>query len=418
MNERKPRRPSDGIQRAPRTGDSSGRSRAGDGPRQPRQGGTTGGRKGGTTGGRKGGTTGGRKGGTTGARASGGRGRTGGSRVGDDRAQTGRGRRGEEDRRRRTPRADEDKTRRPRPQKRTVRRGDSSARGAGGRNKRTSRNSDDRNPTRSGIDYPSPKYRPKHAGAEVAGTQERPALRKVRRPTDRAPAPERDRRTRKPKPKPGSASPRRRRGGRTEAGDELSRLAGRGAKQAQADLARAAEAFTAGRERDAARILRPLRDLYPDAGAVRELLGLSQYRLGQYAAASKELEAFAEITGSVEQHPVLMDCARALGRDARVEELWEELAAASPSAALVSEGRIVLAGSRADQGHLDEAIATLDRRRGIPARVQEHHVRVWYALADLYERAGEIPKARELFLRVRRYDAAFADVAERLAALN
>jgi tetratricopeptide (TPR) repeat protein len=161
-----------------------------------------------------------------------------------------------------------------------------------------------------------------------------------------------------------------------------------------------------------------LRDLYPDASAVRELLGLSQYRLGQYAAASKELEAFADLTGSVEQHPVLMDCARALGRHARVEELWEELADASPSAALVSEGRIVLAGSRADQGRLHEAIATLDRRRGTPGRVQEHHVRVWYALADLYERAGEIPKARELFLRVRRHDAAFADVAERLAALN
>ena len=151
---------------------------------------------------------------------------------------------------------------------------------------------------------------------------------------------------------------------------------------------------------------------------MRELLGLSQYRLGQYAAASKELEAFADLTGSVEQHPVLMDCARALGRHARVEELWEELAAASPSAALVSEGRIVLAGSRADQGRLHEAIATLDRRRGTPGRVQEHHVRVWYALADLYERAGEIPKARELFLRVRRHDAGFADVAERLAALN
>jgi tetratricopeptide (TPR) repeat protein len=164
--------------------------------------------------------------------------------------------------------------------------------------------------------------------------------------------------------------------------------------------------------------LRALRDLYPDASAVRELLGLSQYRLGQYAAATKELEAFADLTGSVEQHPVLMDCARALGQHRRVEELWEELAAASPSGALVTEGRIVLAGSRADQGRLTEAIATLDRRGGTPGRVQEHHVRVWYALADLYERAGEIPKARELFLRVRRHDASFADVAERLAALG
>jgi hypothetical protein len=113
-----------------------------------------------------------------------------------------------------------------------------------------------------------------------------------------------------------------------------------------------------------------------------------------------------------------MDCARALGKHRRVDELWEELAAASPSGALVTEGRIVLAGSRADQGRLTDAIAILDRRGGNPNRVMEHHIRVWYALADLYERAAEIPKARELFLRIRAQDAGFADVAERLASLG
>ncbi len=147
-------------------------------------------------------------------------------------------------------------------------------------------------------------------------------------------------------------------------------------------------------------------------------MGLCQYRLGQYAAATKELDAFVELTNSVEQHPVLMDCARALGKHRRVAELWEELATASPSGALVTEGRIVLAGSLADQGRLTEAIATLDRRVGQPNRVHDHHVRVWYALADLYERAGDLPKARELFLRIRRYDAGFADAAERLATLG
>jgi len=280
--------------------------------------------------------------------------------------------------------------------------------------KRTSRNTDERNPTRSGVDYPSRKYRRK--GEEPAPSVEpKSTLRKVRRgPAVAGPAggtrPER-----RAKPAPA----RRRRRARTgEGADELARLAGRGARHAQAELAKAADAFAAGRERDAARLLRPLRDTYPSASAVRELLGLCQYRLGQYAAATKELEAFADLTGSVEQHPVLMDCARAQGRRRRVDELWEELAAASPNAALVSEGRIVLAGTRADEGRLSDAIAILDRRGGTPKRVQEHHLRVWYALADLYERAGDLPKARELFLRVRRYEAAFADVAERLATLG
>jgi len=112
-----------------------------------------------------------------------------------------------------------------------------------------------------------------------------------------------------------------------------------------------------------------------------------------------------------------MDCMRAQGRYRRVDELWEDLASQSPSAALVTEGRIVLAGSRADRGRIRDAIDLLERRSGDVSRVQVHHLRLWYALADLYERAGEVGRARELFTRVRRHDAAFADVAERLAAL-
>jgi len=274
---------------------------------------------------------------------------------------------------------------------------------------RTSKNTDDRNPTRSGIDRPSRKFRP--AGGEAPeAPKARASLRKVRsdkpKPRDRGPA------------KPRTKATRRRRARSNIGADELARLGGRDARRAQDQLARAADAYAAGRERDAARLLRPLRDAYPDAASVRELLGLCHYRMGQYPAATKELEAFVDLSNSVEQHPVLMDCLRAQGKYAKVDELWEELALASPSAALVTEGRIVLAGSRADRGRLRDAIATLDRRATDVKRVQEHHLRLWYALADLLERAGEIPRARELFLRVRKEDASFADVAERLAALR
>jgi tetratricopeptide (TPR) repeat protein len=200
--------------------------------------------------------------------------------------------------------------------------------------------------------------------------------------------------------------------------EELARIAGRRAPKAQDQLAHAAEAFGAGRERDAAKLLRPLRDAYPDASAVRELLGLTHYRLGQYPAAAKELEAFVDIADSVEQHPVLMDCYRATRRYDRVDALWQELAAVSPAAALVTEGRIVYAGALADRGRLKEAIAVLEKRAADVKRVQEHHLRLWYALADLYERAGDIPRARELFERIRRRDNSFADVAERMLALG
>ena len=114
---------------------------------------------------------------------------------------------------------------------------------------------------------------------------------------------------------------------------------------AQDQLARAAEAFAAGRERDAARMLRPLRDAYPDGAAVRELLGLVQYRLGNYPAATKELARLRRPLGLGRAAPGphgLLARAAALRR---VETLWDELAQSSPSGALVTEGRIVLAGA-------------------------------------------------------------------------
>jgi len=183
-------------------------------------------------------------------------------------------------------------------------------------------------------------------------------------------------------------------------------------------LMKAADAYARDHERDALRMLRPLRDALPDAPSVRELLGLTQYRLGHYAAAATELEAFAELSRSVAQHPVLMDCYRAQRRWRKVDECWRELTAASPGAEVVTEGRIVAAGALADRGRLDEAIALLTRADRRVDRPRPHHLRLWYALADLEERAGNVPRARTLFDRVRREDPGFADVAERLASLR
>jgi tetratricopeptide (TPR) repeat protein len=201
--------------------------------------------------------------------------------------------------------------------------------------------------------------------------------------------------------------------------DEILRHGGsRGERWFQV-VAEASTAYEEGRERDAVRMLGPAAKAMPSAPSVRELLGLALYRTGRYSAATEHLEAYAELTGEVDQHPVLMDCARALDRPDRVEELWRELGEVSPSGALVTEGRIVLAGSMADRGRLREAIALLGRRSdSVPKRVKPHHLRLWYALADLEERSGNLPRARTLFDRVRRHDAGFADVAERLAALG
>lgn len=183
-------------------------------------------------------------------------------------------------------------------------------------------------------------------------------------------------------------------------------------------LANGARAFRAGRYEDARKILAPLADRAPGSAAVRELHGLALYRLGRWKHAARELEAFADYSRSTEQHPVLADCYRALRRYAQVERLWAELREASPSAELVTEGRIVAAGAQADQGDLKAALKTLGHPGWkVPRRPKDHHLRRAYALADLYERSGDVPRARQLFSRVKGADPDFADVQARLRSL-
>jgi hypothetical protein len=242
---------------------------------------------------------------------------------------------------------------------------------------------------------------------------ERPALRTVGKRTERDTTPRKTRRSQPPAP-----SKRRRKRGPADVQQEMARVAGRNANRALGTLMAAADAFAHDRERETLRILRPLREQLPDSPSVRELAGLAQYRIGNYAAAAKELEAYADLSDAVDQNPVLMDCYRALRRWRKVEELWLELASVSPTAELVAEGRIVYAGALADQGRLPEALTLLRKRAESVKSPREYHLRLWYALADLEERAGNLARARELFHNVRRADPAFADVAERLAALG
>jgi len=216
------------------------------------------------------------------------------------------------------------------------------------------------------------------------------------------------------------APKRRRQRALTVKAPQLVALVGRKrAPRLEDQLGEAATAFAADRFIDARRILRPLVDEVPDLPEGRELYGLTLYRLGRWRDAANQLGAFVELTGgSTEQHPVLADCYRALGRPKKVAELWEELREASPSAELVAEGRIVAAGSMADSGNLAGAITLLAKGFRFPKAPKEYHLRRAYALADLYERSGDLPQARQLFARLVATDPGFYDVFDRLESLG
>jgi tetratricopeptide (TPR) repeat protein len=236
-------------------------------------------------------------------------------------------------------------------------------------------------------------------------------------PPEAAPAPER---RPAPAPRTRQRATRNSRGSRLPppVKDELGRADRRLAPKLEQRLAEAVRAYEHDRYQDARRILRSLVEVAPAAAAVRELYGLTLYRMNRWSEAIKELELFHSLAGSFDQHPVMMDSYRALKRWRRVEDLWTDLKEASPAAEIVAEGRIVAAGALADRGRLAEAVHVLERAPADVKRPKLHHLRTWYALADLNERAGEIPRARALFTTVLRQDAEFADVAERLAALD
>jgi tetratricopeptide (TPR) repeat protein len=179
-------------------------------------------------------------------------------------------------------------------------------------------------------------------------------------------------------------------------------------------------AYERGRYQDALRAIKPVVDEAPGVAAVRELAGLSAYRSGRWREATRHLDAFGALSDATEHLPVLMDCQRALHKPKKVAELWTELRHRSPDPDVLAEGRIVAAASLADTGDLHGAISMLAAAGASKAlrNPSERHVRQWYLLADLYERAGDVPKARQYFERVIGADAQAYDAAERLRALG
>lgn len=190
--------------------------------------------------------------------------------------------------------------------------------------------------------------------------------------------------------------------------------------KATSALQRAVDAYDGGRYQDALRIARTAADLAPEVAATRQVAGLAAYRSGRWRDAIRHLQAYREITGDQSLVPQLMDSARAAGRRSRVRALWTEVRQSSPEPEVLAEARIVAAACLADEGSLDGAISLLagagaGRSVRNPA---DRHIRQWYVLADLYERAGDVPAARQLFTRVVRADPDAYDALERLEALG
>ena len=206
-----------------------------------------------------------------------------------------------------------------------------------------------------------------------------------------------------------------------EAGDanKIKEQLGATADRAIERLARSLHAFEAHRYSEARKLIMPLLSQVIGLAIVHEVAGLSMYRLGRWQDAADQLEIARGLKpAEVVNHPVLADCYRALRRYEKVTELWESMKLMSPQAGLLAEGRIVAAGALADQGELQSAVRMMTHGTSDPHKVKEHHLREWYVLADLYDRAGDIASARRLFVKIQSSEPKFADVADRLNTLG
>jgi tetratricopeptide (TPR) repeat protein len=183
-------------------------------------------------------------------------------------------------------------------------------------------------------------------------------------------------------------------------------------------LAAATEALERDRYRDALRMVSSVLKNLPNVGAAHEVAGIAHYRLGEWRKAIAELEQARALHPAPAQLPVLADCYRALRRYRDVESIWRDIRESSPAPDVMAEGRIVAAGALADQGDIAGALALLLRVADAPKRVREYHLKQWYVIGDLYDRSGDIVRARNFFKRIAAVDTRYADVGDRLATLG
>jgi tetratricopeptide (TPR) repeat protein len=192
----------------------------------------------------------------------------------------------------------------------------------------------------------------------------------------------------------------------------------RHAARAVERLGQAQQALERERFDEARRLATPLAREFPEVAGVRQVVGLAAYRSGRWKQAVTELEAARSRRPSVELMPVLADAYRALGRWRDVDRIWNEVREISPAQDVLAEARIVAAGAEADRGDLHAALRTMARAKQVPKRVRDHHLRQWYVLGDLYDRAGDPIEAAKWFGLVARHDPEFVDVGDRLRALG
>lgn len=130
---------------------------------------------------------------------------------------------------------------------------------------------------------------------------------------------------------------------------------------------------------------------------VRETVGITAYRIGEYALALRELLTYRRISGLNDQVPIMVDCERGLGRPDRALELGREVDRSKLDAETRVNLAIAMSGARLDRNENEMALAELEIAELNPAKVFAYSAPLFYAYAETLSGLGRTQDAKRWF---------------------
>lgn len=182
-------------------------------------------------------------------------------------------------------------------------------------------------------------------------------------------------------------------------------------------LEAAAEAFASARYGKAIEHAERAKKASSSNATIREILGLSLYRLGRWEDALKELRGFRRIAGETTHMPVEMDCLRALARPDDVDKVWGELKHLGGRPDTFREARVVYGSHLLDEGKAKQAWQVVNPKR-LGEHPHEAELRQWYVAARVATHLGDNESAEQILSAITAADPAFPGLDELEAAIG
>ena len=172
-------------------------------------------------------------------------------------------------------------------------------------------------------------------------------------------------------------------------------------------LGDASAAMSDGRYHAAVKYARVAKNLSPQDATIRETLGLSAYRIGDWETALSELRAYRRMAGEATHLPIEMDVLRAMNRDRDVTKAWETLQKADVSPSVWKEGKVVYGSFLLENGDANGAWDLTGPDRVGP-NANDADLRVWYVAARAAASNGDTATARRIADAIVLNDPSFA----------